>query len=453
MAISSLGIGSGLDLNQIVNDLVNAERVPKETRFNQREQRLEAQISAYGNLTSAIDQVKGTLSQLSEFELSQNASVSNRDVARVTADGTAANGNFSLEVKQLAQAQALASAPGDFADPDAAVGAGQLAIQVGDGDAFTVNVQEGDTLRDVRNAINDAEGGVTASIVNDGDGARLVLTANTTGAANTINVTATEDPAGSGLARLDGANLVQTRAAQDAEAVINGLTVTSTTNTLEDTVEGLSIELRGTSDSPVTVSVSEDQGALQRALEGFVEAYNGLIGQTSNLTAYNAEEQQASVLTGDSTVRGIRSRLGNALVEPAQIPDVNARTLASLGVVSNRDGTLGFDSDRFNQALENDGFDNVTAVVRAIGERMESVTSSFTGPDGLIGVRTEGLQNDLERLSQQRVDLNVRLEQLESRLVRQFGRMDSTVAQLQGTSDFLMGQLANMPLAQNNSRR
>ena len=453
MAISSLGVGSGLDLNQIVGDLINAERVPKEQRFDRREGRIEAQISAFGKLTNGVEQVSGSLSQLAGFELSQSATVSDSSVASVTSDGTAANGDFSLEVNQLAQAQTLASAPGDFADADAEVGAGQLEIQVGGGNAVTINVEEGDTLRDVRNAINDSEAGVTASIVNDGNGARLVLSANETGAANTISVTATEDPAGSGLARLDGTNLVETRAAQDAEAVINGLTVTNSTNTLDDTIEGLSIELRGTSESPVTVSVSEGQDQLREALQGFVESYNSLVGQTRELTSFNPDSEEGSVLTGDSTVRGIRSRLGNALIQPAQVPDANAQTLAELGIVSNRDGTLSFDGARFDRAMETDGFDRVTEVVREIGGRMEEVTDGFIGPEGLINARTDGLRNDLERIGQQRENLEVRLERMEERLVGQFSRMDSAVAQMQSTGDFLMGQLANMPLAQNNSRR
>lgn len=453
MAISALGVGSGLDLNQIVGDLLNAERVPKETRFNQREERIEAQISAYGNLRNGIEQLGGALGSLSGFELSQSASVSDASVASVTADGTAANGSFSLEVNQLAQAQSIASAPGDFADADAEVGAGQLEIQVGGGNAITINVEEGDTLRDLRNAINEADAGVTASIVNDGNGARLVLNANETGADNTITVSATEDPAGSGLARLDGNNLVETRAAQDAEAVINGLTVTSSSNTLDDAVEGLSIELQNTSTGPVNVSVREDQGELRQALQAFVEQYNALVGQTRELTSYNAEEDEASVLTGDSTVRGIRSRLGDALMQPAQVPDANAQTLSELGIVSNRDGTLNFDTSRFNQAMDNNSFDSIAEVVREVGGRMEGVTNTLVGADGLIGARTDGLRNDLERIGQQRERLDIRLERMEERLIGQFSRMDSAVAQMQSTGDFLTGQLANMPLAQNNSRR
>ncbi|WP_019627228.1 flagellar filament capping protein FliD [Thioalkalivibrio sp. ALJT] len=453
MAISAMGVGSGLDLNQIVGDLLNAERVPREQRFNQREERIEAQISAFGNLRNGVEQLQGSLGTLSGFELNQTTSISDESVASVTADGSAANGSFSLQVNQLAQSQALATAPGEFSDVDAVVGAGQLELQVGNASAVTINVDAGDTLRDVRDAINEAGAGATASIINDGNGARLVLNANETGADNTISLSATEDPAGSGLARLDASNLVETRAAQDAEAVIDGITVTSASNTLDDAIEGVSIQLQGTSTAPATVSVQEDQGQLREALQGFVEQFNALVGQTRELTSFDAEENQPSVLTGDSTVRGIRSRLSEALLQQAGVPDSGVQTLSELGIVSNRDGTLNFDTSRFNQAMDNNGFENISEVVREVGGRMEEVANTFVGPDGLIGTRTDGLRGDLERIEQQRERLDVRLERMESRLVGQFSRMDSAVAQLQSTGDFLTNQLANMPLASNRSRQ
>ncbi|WP_019592641.1 flagellar filament capping protein FliD [Thioalkalivibrio sp. ALRh] len=450
MAISSLGVGSGLDLNQIVGQLVAAEREPKEQRLNQREERIDAQISAFGELTSSVDQVGSVLGDLSGFEPEQSASVSDEGVANVTVTGDADNGDFSLEVNRLAQSQIVASAPGDFDSADDAVGAGELTIQVGSGAAVTLDVEEGMTLRDLRNAINDSDAGVRASIVNDGSGARLVMEANETGADNQIQVTADGDPGG--LGRLDSNNMVETRAAQDAEAVINGLAVTSSSNTLSDTIEGLEIELTGVSNGPTTVSVSEDRDELESLLQGFVENYNALIGRTSELTAYDPEEDEAAILAGDSTVRGVRSRLGNALIQPAENSEASNRTLAELGIVSNRDGTLSFDSTRFQEAMDRDGFENVSGTVREIAGNMREVTDSFTGRDGLIQVRQDGLQSDLSRIERQREDLDARIERMEAQWVRQFSRMDSMVAQLQATGDQLMGQLANTPLARNQSR-
>ncbi|WP_018862850.1 MULTISPECIES: flagellar filament capping protein FliD [unclassified Thioalkalivibrio] len=455
MAISSLGVGSGLDLNQLVGELIQAERAPRESRMNQREEKLEAQISAFGTLRSGIDQAQQSMSDLSRFRPEQIVEMSNDEVASITTDGTADNGRLSLEVQQLAQSQSLATQAGAFESRDDEVGAGTLNIQVGDGKSFQIEVNEGDTLRDVREAVNAAGAGVTASIVNDGQGSRLVFNATETGANNTISVTVEGDPEPSneGIGRLASSNLEQTQEARDAIATINGMTVTSSSNTLDDAIEGMEIELRQVTSSPVNVTVSEDRDGLREQMAGFVESYNAIISQIRDLTAYDSEERQASILTGDSTVRNIQSQMSTALMQRADVSGANNTMFAELGITTNSDGTLSFDSDRFRQAVEEDGFENVTQTVRQVAGGMNDVMSSFLGSEGILRMRTDGLQSDLSRIGQDRERLDNRIEQMEQRLVQQFSRMDQTVARLQSSSDFLMGQLANMPLANNNSRR
>ncbi len=454
MAISSLGVGSGLDLNQLVGELVQAERAPKENRLNQREERLEAQVSAFGALRSGIDQAQQSMSDLSRFRPEQTVEMSNEDAASITTDGTADNGRLSLEVQQLAQSQAVASQAGAFESRDDEVGAGRLNIQVGAGQAFQIDVGEGDTLRDVRDAVNAADGGVTASIVNDGQGSRLVFNANETGANNTISVSVDgdPDPANEGIGRLASSNLEQTQEARDAIATINGMTVTSSSNTLDDAIEGMEIELRQVTTGPVNVTVSEDRDGLREQVAGFVENYNAIVSQMRDLTAYDADERQASILTGDGTVRNIQGQLSSALMQRADVPGASNTMFVELGITTNSDGTLRFDSDRFREAVEEDGFENISQTVRQVAGGMNDVLSSFLGSQGILQMRTDGLQNDLSRIGEDRERLDTRIEQLEQRLVRQFSRMDQTVAQLQSSGDYLMGQLANMPLAQNRSR-
>lgn len=454
MAISSMGIGSGLDLNQIVGQLVQAERAPQERRMEQREERLEAEVSAFGMLRNSVDQAQISMSDLSRFRPQQTAVVSQEGVASISADGSAANGQVSLEVQQLAQAQSLATQPDAFASRDAEVGAGQLSIQVGDRAAVAIDVEAGDTLADVRDAINTADAGVTASIVNDGSGARLVLSAEESGAANTIQVTVDGDaaPANDGLGRLASGNLAQTQEARDAVAVINGLTVTSPTNTLDDTIDGLNIELQGQTTGPVSVTVSEDRDALRAGLEQFIENYNTIRGQIRELTAYDPEAREASILTGDSTVRSMENRLSSALMNRADVPGANNTMLAELGVTRGVDGELRLDADRFSQAMAEDGFDNVSETVRQVAGGMNSVLSSFLGSDGLLRTRTDGIESALDRVAQDRARMDDRMERLESRLTRQFSQMDAAVAQLQSSGDYLLEQLANTPLARNNSR-
>ncbi|WP_019570397.1 flagellar filament capping protein FliD [Thioalkalivibrio sp. ALE11] len=437
MAISSLGVGSGLDLNQIVGDLVNAQRAPREARLNEREERIEAEISAYGQISNTMDGIGSAVSSLAEFEPEQSVSLTNDEVASVFVTGDAPNGDFDLEVNQLARAQTVASDSGLFEESSDDVGSGTFTIQVGNGDEVSIEVEDGDSLRDLRNAINDADAGVNASIVNDGDGPRLTMTAERTGAENTISVTVDGD---ADLQRLE--NQTEMVQAQDAEAVINGMAITSSSNTLEDTIEGLSIDLEA--EGSTRVSVSEDRGALRNQLESFVEAYNSMIGEVRELTSYDVEEDEASVLTGDSTVRSARSRLSNALIERSSVEGINNQTFADLGITTQRDGTLQFDTQRFDDAMEREGFDDIAAAVRDLAGGVDDTLESITGREGLFQVRQDGLQNEQSRVDDQRERLDDRIERLEARLVRQFSSMDTAVAQMQQTGDYLQQQLAGM---------
>ena len=438
MAISSLGVGSGLDLNQIVGDLVNAQRAPREERLNEREERIEAEISAYGSLSSSMDGIGSALSNLADFEPEQSASLSNEDVASVVITGDAPNGDFNMDVQQLAEAQTVASDSGLFDSTDEEVGAGTFSISVGDGEAVSLDVEEGDTLNDLRNAINDADAGVRASIVNDGNGPRLTMTSESTGEQNTINVEVDGDADLDRLANLGDPETV-TVEAQDALVTIDGMEITSASNTLEDTIEGMAIDLEGVGQT--SVSVSEDQDELRNGLESFVEAYNTMVSETNELTAYDAEEDEAAVLTGDSTVRSARSRMSNALTERSQVEGINNQTLAELGITTQRDGTLSFDTQRFDEVMGSEGFEDVSAMVRDIAGGMEETLQGITGPEGLIQTRQDGLQNEQDRVDRQRERLDDRIERLEDRLVRQFSSMDTSVAQMQQTGDFLQQRL------------
>ncbi|WP_018935751.1 flagellar filament capping protein FliD [Thioalkalivibrio sp. ALJ24] len=439
MAISSLGVGSGLDLNQIVGDLVNAQRAPREERLNEREERIEAEISAYGSLSSSIDGIGSALSDLADFEPEQSASLSNGDVASVVITGDAPNGDFNMDVQELATAQTVASDSGQFDSPDDTVGAGTFSISVGGGDPVSLDIDEDDTLNDLRNAINDADAGVRASIVNDGNGPRLTMTSESTGEENTINVEVDGDEGGLGrLANLGEPETVTVKA-QDAVVTIDGMEITSASNTLEDTIEGMAIDLEGVGQT--SVSVSEDRDELRNGLESFVEAYNTMVSETNEMTAYDPEEDEASVLTGDSTVRSARSRMSNALMERSQVDGINNQTLAELGITTQRDGTLSFDTQRFDEVMGREGFEDVSAMVRDIAGGMEETLQGITGPEGLIQTRQDGLQNEQDRVDRQRERLDDRIERLESRLVRQFSSMDTSVAQMQQTGDFLQQRL------------
>lgn len=456
--ISSLGIGSGLDLNSLVDQLLKAEREPREQRFDRREAGLQARISAFGTLRSGLSELESAAGKLAGLQEGRTSTSSDSARLGATATGEASPGRYSIRVETLATAQSLAGIA--FADATEAVGTGTLTLKVGERDAVNINIDPGNnSLRGVRDAINQANAGVGASIVNDGTGARLVLTANSTGAANTISLTVADaDGNGAdmaGLSRLASVNMEQATAAGDARVEINGLTVTSTSNTLDQAIEGLSLELKGTTEagSPITVDVGQDRAAVRTAMEGFITAYNSVITQIGDLTRYNPETREAGLLLGDSTVRGIRSRLSSALMQTGGSADGLFNNLVNLGVRSDANGTLTLASGSLEQALDQD-FAGTVGLLNDVAGGLQGAVRGFTETGGLLDNRADGLRSNIRDIGRQRETLDLRMEQMEARLVRQFGALDALVGQLQTTSEFLDQQLSNLnSLFQDQRRR
>jgi len=450
MAIAALGIGSGLDLNALVDQLVAAERKPREERLNRREAEIEARLSAFGSIRGGLSALETALGKLASIQQGRTATSSDSTRMGVSARADSVPGNYSIQVNQLATAQTLASA--GFDDADGPVGTGTLTLRVGDRLAVDVVIDEGNnSLRGIRDAINRADAGVQASIVNDGSGARLVLSSNRTGAANNISV----EVAGSdGLARLASANLPQTMAPQDAEAVINGLTVTSPSNSLDQTLDGLTLDLKGTTEagSPITVTVGQDRDAVRSALNEFVKAYNGVVETARDLTRYDPETREGSVLLGDSTLRAIRGRLVQGLQQVGGGADAAFTSLANLGVNSDRNGMLSLDSAALDRALDQD-FQGVISLVNEVSGGLRDTVQGFTQSGGLLDARTDGLRTRMRDIGRQREMLEARMEQFEARTVRQFGAMDSLVGQLQNTSRFLDQQLGALNAMLNQGRK
>ncbi len=239
---------------------------------------------------------------------------------------------------------------------------GTLSVSIGGGAAVNIAIDSSNnTLAGIRDAINDADAGVTASIINDGTTNRLVLASKTSGSVGAIGVTVT-DNGGAGippappyaLSSLASASLVTTQAADNANLTINGIAITRSTNTISDAIDGLTLNLaKGTLATPgtATVTVAKNTGAVTSAVNAFVKAYNDAIGQIKSMTAYDAANKKASVLTGDSTARSIQSQLSN-LVQ-ANITGIagGISRLSDIGIALQKDGTLTTDSSKLSAAL------------------------------------------------------------------------------------------------------
>lgn len=384
-SISSLGIGSGVLTSDLVDQLVAAERGPTENRLAQKTEQTNALISAYGKLRSAVTELRLPMRQLSAPDNLKafSASSSNDDIA-VSVDSTkASRGSYSIEVTSLANAQALASRD-VFADRDAtSVGQGTLTFSVGDKTTDITIDSSNDTLQGLANAINEADAGVSAGVIDTGSGFQLVLSADETGTANAVSISVAGDTGGTdtdnqGLSRfafnagMDAdSGLQETIAATDAVMEINGVQVTRSTNNFENVIDGLTFDITATGSS--TVKVSQDFGAVADRVQGFVDKFNALQSTIDSLAGFNSEAGVGSLLTGDSTVRSIQNQLRQVITRVVPgLENASVRSLADVGITTNFEtGGLEFDRAKFEEQLKSNP-DDVTALFAEQGRTTDS---------------------------------------------------------------------------------
>ncbi len=395
--LASTGVGSGLDVATIVSKLMAVEQQPL-TALNTKETGIQAKISAYGTINSSLSSLQSAMSALtvpSNFN-AVKASIGDTTVIAGTASSSAQPGNFSIEVTALAQAQKLTST--GFAATTDTVGSGSITFQFGTytAGAFTSNAIKpaqtvtiaagSSSLSGVRDAINSANIGVTASIVNDGSTNRLVLTSTDTGSANALKITVSDDDAANidaaGLSRLaydastgGTANMTQSVAARNSQMVVDGMTISKPTNTVSDAVPSVTLNLLKTNvGTPTTLIVTKDQSAASTAVANFVKSWNSTSSALRALGAYNTTTKTGAVLQGDSTLLSIQSRLRNLINKPLSPPVAGLSTLNDIGVSFQTDGTLTVNQTKLNAVLT-DGSKDISTLFATVGKPTDSLIS------------------------------------------------------------------------------
>lgn len=454
-SISSLGTGSGLDLEGIITKLMAVEQQPL-TVLQQKEASYQAKLTAYGTLKGALSSLQAaaqTLKTASTFT-GTAASVSDSSVLSATTGSTTAAGSYAISVTQLAQAEVLRS-NSNFPNTTDTFNLGTIAISVGTGAPVSVTIDAtNNTLSGVRDAINKANAGVTASIVNDGTTNRLLIASNTTGlTAGDISVSVTDSGAGgtNALSTLDGASLVQVLPPLDAQFSVNGLAITRSTNKITDVIDGVTLNLNkaGTLATPVTaqLTISRNTNAIQTAITGFVNNYNTVIKQIASLSAYNADTKTASILTGDSTLRTIQNRLQSLVAGTVSGLSGNIGRLSDIGVAVQKDGTLSLNTSKLQVALGDPNtdvaglFTSTTTGNEGIAVNFYNVLDSFVDDTGLIASRTDGITQTIKNLTNQQNALSDRLTAIEANYRKQFSALDTTIASMQSTQSYLTQQL------------
>jgi flagellar hook-associated protein 2 len=440
--ISAGGIGSGLDVASIVQQLVAAERAPTDGRLDRTDRQLQAQISAIGALRSAFSTLRTSVTALSSTDNTQARKGTLPEGAGFTAatSAGAAVGRYQVEVIALASAHKLSSAA--YADNDTVVGTGRLTISSGD---ITLDVDldgTSNTLIAVRDAINAkaAGKGVAATIVQADDGAHLVLNALSTGSANAIRVTTSGGDGGLAALVYDPpttTNLTQLDEALDSKVKVDTFERTSPTNTVSDLISGVTLTLTKAEVGTVReFTVASDPVAQRNAAKAFVNAYNASIGAIANTTSYNATTKVAAALNGDALVRGASSDLRNQV--SAQVTDLKA-----VGISINKDGTLKMDDAAFDAAMAADASPATRLFVGpdSLATGLKTSLDLLLNDDGLLDGRSDGLDRRTKTLANQRTELDRRMTQVEARYRAQFVALDGLVAKLQSTGNFLTQQL------------
>lgn len=469
--ISSLGVGSNLDLTGLLDKLAAAESLPL-VALQKQQSSYTARLSAYGTLQSVLGNLQAAASKLADTSLYQGfkPTSSAPDVVGATARAGAVPARYAVDVTRLASAQSLAAA--GVADPKAPIGLGTITFSFGSitggsldaatgrysGAAFAPDASRpplslvigasNNSLEGLRDAINLATGlGVSASIVNDGGAQphRLVLTSSSTGAASSLSISVAGDASLDTLMGHDPAatqNLQQTRAAGNAALVLNGVSVSSASNQLSDAVQGVSLSLNKVGSS--TVDVVRDTGTVEAAAGAFVAAYNTLLGNATVLTRYDAKKQTGAPLMGDSTLRMVQTRLRAGLNTP-QAGEL--QVLSRVGISFEKDGTLSLNAAKFSKAFA----DNPAAVSElfagsapgaGFGTQLAAVITGFSAPQGALGAATTGVKSTLKALDARYAAAELTVQGKVERFRAQFTQLDLAMSRMNGTNAYLQQQFA-----------
>lgn len=471
--LSSIGIGSGLDINSIITQLVAVEQVPL-NKLKTEATTLQTKLTTYGKVQSYLSALREASSALTRTDTwgATTGTSSDPTAVAVTTSATTKTGNYALSVQSLAASQSNATAT--FANADAMMGEGTLRIELGAWGAgqtsFTPKAgataiditigAPGASLAELRDQINAAGAGVTASVLSDANGARLVLRSTATGASNGFRVGVTDTDGnntdGTGLSALafdpsaGVTTMAQALAAANASATLNNLPISSESNTLSNVLDGMTLTLNKVTTAPVQVTAAQDNTSMRKALDTFVSAYNDLNKLLADQTKYDAGTKAAGGLQGDSAAVGIRAQMRAMVGSTGGVSTMFTR-LSDIGFDVKLDGSLTLSDTKINNALANLAetkklFANTDLLVpgnNGIANQMRALADRLIGVDGTVSSRSEGLRKRID-LNQDRQDLlSDRIAAVEKRLRAQYTALDKTMGQLTGLSSYITQQFTS----------
>lgn len=464
--ITSMGIGSGIDLSGLLTQLTEAERKSKLEPVQKQQVKVQTSLSAFGVLKGAVSGFKSAISNLSSaatFDARTTLS-SDPSVLTLSATNKSSASAFSAEVVSLASnKKEIFSGVSKSLSTVSPMGEGSLTFSTA-GKSFTLNVDSSNNnLVALADAINKAPNNslVSANIINVDNGSggtesRLVLTSKEAGTSNAVSVTAVDSDGNNtdstGLSRFASSNALSTTIASDAVVKIDGQTITRSSNTISDAVNGVTLNLQKAGTANVSVDVDKLSG--QKAIESFVTSYNALIGTLSSLGKYDSTTGESGPLLADSTLRSITTQLRREMSSATAGMTGGIEKLSQLGVTTQKDGTLAFDVAKYstaasdNLAQVSEFFTKNDANGKGLGVRLADISNNFVKFQGTIYNKEQSLQKNYQSLLTSQMAIEKRLTSYESQLKTQFGNLDSFIAGIKGAESFISNQLTQF----NNSQ-
>lgn len=455
--ITGTGLGSGLDINSIVKSMVEAQSAPKTVQFDRLKSQADAKISGVGQFRSALEAFQTAMKDLSAGSAfsALAATSSNSEQVTVSATASAVAGSYQLKVNQLATSSKVATA---YVGSSATFSAGELSISLGTDDPFTVDVAEGASLVEVRDAINAKlkDSGITANVVSDpanpAAGSRLILSSSTSGEGKDLSIVGSNASLSQlavvGSVQQSGGAAGYITKAQNAEFELDGLVLSSATNKVEGAVSGITFELLAAGvDKTTTLTVGPNKDGLKESVQKFVDAYNQVVKVTGSLTKVtqggDGTTTTSGALVGDSTVRQLMGIVRKELTASSDTGNDSIKILADLGIKTKSDGTLSIDQAKLEKIIQ-DSPESIGAYFAGddgLFKRLDDQVKIYTQTGGILKERSDSLQGILTSVSKQRDAHTRAMSALETRLYAQYNAMDNLVGQLTSTGNSLLASL------------
>lgn len=464
MAISSPGLASGIDIQGIVTKLVALERAPL-APLQQQAASFQSKLSIFGTIKSMVAGLGDAAAKLADPKAWDvvKASSSSPDFVGVSAAAGAPQTSLSIEVQQLAKSQSNASVAVANGAP---MGSGSLSIELGSwatgsfvsgGEAAVgVTIAAGDSLSEIASKINAADAGVSATVLRDASGERLLVRSKDTGADMGFRIQATDDDGvnddANGLSRLaydKGATFFGmglSQAGVNAMATVNNVPITSASNSVKDALPGITLNLSKVTTAPVEIAVNADKDAMRKNIQSMVDAYNAINTMLATATRYDPDTKVAGSLQGDSTAVGLQNAL-RGMMRSASTTSPFSR-LADIGLSLKTDGTMTVDATKLDAAMADPESlktlftaDSSVATGKGFGKKIDAFADGLLGTGGLVTTRTESLSSAIARNTKEQDKVNDRAARAEVRLLAQYNAMDAAVGQLNGLNAFITQQI------------